>query len=105
MIFAVSTARDRGILKRVAGTPLPVPVFIAAWSASSIITAFSSVFFLIIVGMIFFGVSIDPGTGSIRAMTAVIRNTSQLTPEDRNAMAHSIESLPAVEGPKKPAKK
>ena len=61
MIFAVSTARDRGILKRVAGTPLPVPVFIAAWSASSIITAFSSVFFLIIVGMVFFGVSIDPG--------------------------------------------
>ena len=39
------------------------------------------------------------------AMTAVIRNTSQLTPEDRNAMAHYIKSLPAVEGPKKPAKK
>ena len=27
-IFAVSTARDRGILKRIAGTPLPAPVFL-----------------------------------------------------------------------------
>jgi mono/diheme cytochrome c family protein len=38
------------------------------------------------------------------AMTAVIRNTSQLTPEDRNAMAAYIKSLPPVEGPKKPEK-
>jgi mono/diheme cytochrome c family protein len=39
------------------------------------------------------------------AMTAVIRNTSQLTAEDRAAMALYIKSLPAVEGPKKPEKK
>jgi len=39
------------------------------------------------------------------AMTAVIRNTSQLTDEDRAAMATYIKSLPPVEGPPKPAKK
>lgn len=39
------------------------------------------------------------------AMAPVIRNTSQLTPYDRNAMAVYIKSLPAVEGPKKPEKK
>jgi len=39
------------------------------------------------------------------AMTPVIRNTSQLTPEDRAAMATYIKSLPPVEGPKKPEKK
>jgi mono/diheme cytochrome c family protein len=39
------------------------------------------------------------------AMTPVIRNTSQLTPEDRAAMAAYIKSLPPVEGPKKPEKK
>jgi mono/diheme cytochrome c family protein len=39
------------------------------------------------------------------AMTAVIRNTSQLDPEDRNAMAAYIKALPPVEGPKKPEKK
>ena len=35
----------------------------------------------------------------------VIRNTSQLTPQDRAAMAAYIKSLPPVEGPKKPEKK
>jgi mono/diheme cytochrome c family protein len=39
------------------------------------------------------------------AMKPVIRNTSQLTPEDRAAMAIYIKSLAPVEGPKKPAKK
>src|ERR1044072_3570781 len=39
------------------------------------------------------------------AMAPVIRNTSQLTPEDRDAMAADIKSLPPVEGPKKPEKK
>ncbi len=39
------------------------------------------------------------------AMTPVVRNTSQLTPQDRAAIAAYIKSLPAVEGPKKPGKK
>ena len=39
------------------------------------------------------------------AMAAVVRNTSQLSPEDRDAMAAYIKSLPPVEGPKKPEKK
>jgi ABC-2 type transport system permease protein len=60
-IFAVSTARDRGILKRIAGTPLPAPVFLGSWAATTIITGFCSVVFLIIVGMVFFDVAIDPG--------------------------------------------
>lgn len=39
------------------------------------------------------------------AMTRVIRNTSQLSAEDRAAMAVYLKSLPPVEGPPKPAKK
>ena len=39
------------------------------------------------------------------AMAPVIRNTSQLAPEDRAAMAAYIKSLPPVEGPKRPEKK
>jgi mono/diheme cytochrome c family protein len=39
------------------------------------------------------------------SMRPVIRNTSQLSPEDRKAMAAYIKSLPAVEGPKRPEKK
>jgi mono/diheme cytochrome c family protein len=39
------------------------------------------------------------------AMTPVVRNTAQLSAEDRAAMAAYIKSLPPVEGPKKPEKK
>jgi mono/diheme cytochrome c family protein len=39
------------------------------------------------------------------AMTAVIRNTSQLPASDREAMAVYLKSLPPVEGPPKPQKK
>src|SRR3954452_8076484 len=38
------------------------------------------------------------------SMTAVVRNTSQLTPEDRSAMAAYVKALRPVEGPKKPEK-
>jgi mono/diheme cytochrome c family protein len=39
------------------------------------------------------------------SMTAVIRNTSQLTDVDRMAMAVYLKSLPPVEGPPRPPKK
>jgi len=39
------------------------------------------------------------------SMTAVIRNTSQLSEADRNAMAVYIKSLPPVDGPPRPPKK
>ena len=35
-------------------------------------------------------------------MAPVIRNTSQLSPEDRKAMAVYLKSLSPVEGPKRP---
>ena len=39
------------------------------------------------------------------AMVRVIKNTSQLKPADRAAIAEYLKSLPPVEGPKPPAKK
>lgn len=38
-------------------------------------------------------------------MTAVVRNTGQLSPEDRLAMAVYLKSLPPIEGPKRPERK
>ncbi len=38
------------------------------------------------------------------SMARVIRNTSQLPPQDRAAMAEYLKSLPAVEGPLRPKK-
>jgi mono/diheme cytochrome c family protein len=39
------------------------------------------------------------------AMVRVIKNTSQLKPADRDAIAEYVKSLPPVEGPKRPPKK
>ena len=39
------------------------------------------------------------------SMVEVIRNTSQLRPEDRDAIAEYLKSLPPVEGPPRPQKK
>jgi mono/diheme cytochrome c family protein len=39
------------------------------------------------------------------SMTRVIRNTSQLSPEDRAAMAEYLKSLPPVDGPPRPQRK
>ena len=39
------------------------------------------------------------------AMVAVMRNTAQLSKEDRAAMAAYVKSLPPVEGPKPPEAK
>jgi mono/diheme cytochrome c family protein len=38
-------------------------------------------------------------------MARVIKNTSQLSPQDHNAMAEYLKSLPPVEGPPRPKKK
>jgi hypothetical protein len=38
-------------------------------------------------------------------MVRVIKNTSQLKREDRDAIAEYVKSLPPVEGPKRPPKK
>jgi mono/diheme cytochrome c family protein len=38
------------------------------------------------------------------SMVRVIKNTSQLSPEDRDAMAEYVKSLPPVEGPPRPKK-
>ena len=38
------------------------------------------------------------------SMTAVVRNTSQLPPEDRAAVAEFVKALPPVAGPARPAK-
>ena len=38
------------------------------------------------------------------SMARVIRNTSQLSPEDRTAIAEYLKSLPPVDGPPRPKK-
>jgi hypothetical protein len=44
----------------------------------------------------------DKASGS---MARVIKNTSQLSPQDRDSMAEYLKSLPPVEGPPRPKRK
>jgi mono/diheme cytochrome c family protein len=50
------------------------------------------------------GVTPD-GDSAGGSMVRTIKNTSQLKPEDRAAIAEYVKSLPPVEGPKRPPKK
>jgi ABC-2 type transport system permease protein len=74
-IFAISTARDRGIIKRVMGTPLPTPVYLASWGMAAIITGFVSITVLVVIGLIAFGVSIDPGLIPAAVVTTLLGAT------------------------------
>src|SRR5712672_110689 len=48
--------------------------------------------------------SMPEGDSAGGAMARVIKNTSQLAPEDRAAIAEYVKSLPPVEGPPRPKK-
>jgi mono/diheme cytochrome c family protein len=57
-----------------------------------------------IAGFLENGVAPDGDTAG-GLMVRMIKNTSQLKPEDRDAIAEYVKSLPPVEGPKRPPKK
>src|SRR5690242_19483987 len=38
VMFGLTVARDRGVLKRVRGTPLPIPAYLASWLTAAVIT-------------------------------------------------------------------
>jgi len=60
VIFGVATARERGMFKRVRGTPLPMWVFLGSWVASTVLAALSAVTVMFIVAVPAFGVDIRP---------------------------------------------
>ncbi len=59
-IFTIATARDRGIIKRVMGTPLPTSIYVTSWGMAAIITGFVSTALLVVIGLLAFNVSIEP---------------------------------------------
>jgi ABC-2 type transport system permease protein len=75
MIFSIATARDRGIIKRVMGTPLPTSIYLGSWGAAAIITGFGSVALLVVIGMLAFGVSIEPALIPAAVVTLLLGAT------------------------------
>jgi ABC-2 type transport system permease protein len=74
-VFAIATARDRGIIKRVMGTPLPTWIYLASWGMAAIITGFVSVALLVVIGLVAFNVSIDPALIPAAVVTALLGAT------------------------------
>jgi ABC-2 type transport system permease protein len=60
VIFGLTDARDRGLLKRVRGTPLPIPAYLASWLTAAVLTGIASVVLMFIVAVPAFGVNIYP---------------------------------------------
>jgi ABC-2 type transport system permease protein len=60
VIFGISTARDDGLLKRVRGTPLPMPIYLAAWLTGAAVIGVLAVVLMFAVAMPLFGVDLYP---------------------------------------------
>jgi ABC-2 type transport system permease protein len=58
LIFAMTTARDQGILKRVRGTPLPMRIFLGSWLGSAVLSGVAAVALMLVVGVTAFGVHV-----------------------------------------------
>lgn len=58
VIFGISTARDEGLLKRVRGTPLPMPVYLGAWLTGAALVGVLSVILMFAVAVPLFGVDL-----------------------------------------------
>jgi len=62
VIFGLANARDLWLLKRIRGTPLPMPVYLASWLAGAVVLGIASVVLMFVVAVPVFGVDIYPAT-------------------------------------------
>ena len=60
LIFAIPRARERGILKRVRGTPVQPSVYLASLIAVALVAGVGSVVVLVVLGVAKFGVHLYP---------------------------------------------
>jgi ABC-2 type transport system permease protein len=58
LIIGIATARETGLLKRVRGTPLPLPVYLGAWLAGAALVGIASVVLLFVVAVPALGVDV-----------------------------------------------
>ena len=96
VIFGLATARDERLLKRVRGTPLPMPTYLGSWLTGAMLLGIASVTLMIAVAVAAFGVDIYPrllpaavvtlalGAASLAALglavATLVRNADQAGP-------------------------
>jgi ABC-2 type transport system permease protein len=72
VIFGLANARDGRLLKRVRGTPLPMPVYLASWLTGAVLLGIASVVLMFVVAVPAFGVDIYPRLLPAAAVTLVL---------------------------------
>jgi ABC-2 type transport system permease protein len=96
VIFGLATARDERLLKRVRGTPLPMPVYLGSWLTGAVLLGVASVTLMIVVAVPVFGFDLYPhllpaavvtlavGAASLAALglavSTLVRNADQAGP-------------------------
>jgi ABC-2 type transport system permease protein len=96
IIFGIAEARDKGVLKRIKGTPLPMPVYLGSWLGAAMLTGLASVVMLFVVAVPVFGVDVYPrmlpaaivtivlGAATLSALglavASLVRNAEQAMP-------------------------
>jgi ABC-2 type transport system permease protein len=72
VIIGLTTARDTGLLKRVRGTPLPMPAYLTAWLTAAVLTGIASVVLMFLVAVPAFGVHIYAANLPAAAVTLLL---------------------------------
>jgi ABC-2 type transport system permease protein len=72
LVFSIPRARERGILKRVRGTPVPPSVYLASLVAVGLLSGIASVLILVVLGVAEFGVHLYPRLLPAAVVTIVI---------------------------------
>ena len=75
-IFALSSARELGTLKRIRGTPLSTWIYVTAWIGATILVGLSATTLMFIVSVAAFGVHIYPHLLPAAVVTAVLGSAS-----------------------------
>ncbi len=72
VLNGLANAREQGLLKRVRGTPLPMPVYLGSWVVGAMLTGLATVTMLFVVGVPVFGVDVHLETLPAALFTVVI---------------------------------
>lgn len=93
----IAFARDRGVLKRVQGTPTAAPIYMAGHIAAILVIGIASLVITVTVGVLFFGVEVVPRTLGGVVVTAVLGiGTFAALGLALAGMARNAESVPTI---------
>ena len=76
LLNGLANAREAGLLKRVRGTPLPMPIYLGSWVAGAVVTGLASIALLFVVAVPVFGVDVYPRMLPAALLTAMLGGAS-----------------------------